>query len=392
MRPQVYLKKNEEKRVLTGHPWIFSNEINSVSPSFQDGEVVNVYDYKKKFLGTGYFNSRSLIAIRLLSRYDVPVERAFFEKRILNAIRYREKVIGKRDAIRIVFGESDYLPGLIVDKYGPYLVMQFLTLGMDRFSEEIRDIFQELFTPEAIILRNDSPFRKLEGLKQEKKILSGNLQSENLNVFIYEADVKFKIDILNGQKTGFFLDQRDNRDYFCNLNLTGRGLDCFCYSGSWGVRAAGKSSVTFVDSSESALSIAKFNGELNSKSEFLSFIEEDVFTYLDCCIGKKEKFDWIVLDPPAFVKSKKKVKSAVAGYRNINLKAMRLLEKGGILITSSCSYNLKEDVFVRLLNEAAGEAKRDIRVIAFGSQSKDHPFLLSMPESKYLKCIFLEIN
>jgi 23S rRNA (cytosine1962-C5)-methyltransferase len=309
----------------------------------------------------------------------------------MDSLHYRDKITGKRDAFRIIFSESDFLPGLIVDKYGDFLVMQFLTLGIEKFMNDIIDIFKELFSPGGIILRNDSPFRKLEGLKQEKIILGGIQKDELQNFSIEEGAVRFKVDLWNGQKTGFFLDQRDNRDYFSSLNLSGKGLDCFCYSGAWAIRAGNRSEVTCVDASDSAITMAKANASMNLCYDKMDFIKKDVFDFLNSCFDKKEFFHWIVLDPPAFVKNKKKVKEAISGYRELNLRAMKLLLPGGLLITSSCSHNLREDVFFRLLKEASREVKREVRIIACGSQSTDHPVLFSMPESKYLKCIFMNI-
>ena len=392
MRPKIYLKKNEEKRIKKGHPWIFSNEVSHLDGNTENGGVVEVYDYRKKFLAVAYFNPHSLIALRVLSVNNEAIDKNFFEKRIKEAFFYREKVLGERDAFRVVFGEGDKIPGLIADKYGPFLILQFLTLGIEKFSEDIIEIFQNLLEPRAIILRNDSPFRKLEGLRQEKKLLGGNLQLDDISdLFIHEDTMKFKVDIWNGQKTGFFLDQRDNRDYFSDLKLTGEGLDCFSYSGAWGVRGAACASVTCVDSSEGAISLVRLNGELNG-CKSLSCVREDVFKYLDTAISQGKKFDWINLDPPAFVKNKKSLKQGISGYKNINRKAMKLLRKGGILITSSCSYNLSGEHFVKLLNDAALEAKKAIRVISYKGQSRDHPILLSMPESEYLKCFFLQIS
>jgi len=391
MRPKIYLKKNEENRVKSGHPWIFSNEINSIEGVYYDGDIVDVYDFKKKYVCTGYFNSHSLITVRILSREDIAIDRKFLFSRIMDSLNYRDKITGKRDAFRIVFSESDFLPGLIADRYGRFLVIQFLTLGIERLMNDILDIFRELLSPEAIILRNDSPFRKLEGLKQEKIILGG-IQKDKLQDFsIEEGTVRFKVDLWSGQKTGFFLDQRDNRDYFNRLNLSGKGLDCFCYSGAWALRAGNGSDVTCIDASDTAITLARANASMNLCSDKITFIKDDVFDFLNTCLAKKEFFNWIVLDPPAFVKSKKKVKEAIAGYRELNLRAMKLLMPGGVLITSSCSHNLREDVFFRLLKEASVEAKREARIIACGNQSADHPVLLSMPESKYLKCIFMNI-
>ncbi len=391
MRPKIYLKKNEENRIKSGHPWIFSNEINRIEGIYRDGDIVDICDFKKKYVGTGYFNSHSLIAVRILSREHIDVDRKFLFSRIMDSLNYRDKVTGNRDAFRIIFSESDFLPGLIVDKYGKFLVMQFLTLGIEKFMNDIVDIFREVLSPAGIILRNDSPFRKLEGLKQEKIILGG-IQKDELHDFsIEEGSVRFKVDLWDGQKTGFFLDQRSNRDYFSSLNLSGKGLDCFCYSGAWALRAGNRSDVTCIDASDSAIALARANATINLCSDKMEFIKEDVFDFLNICLSKKEFFHWIVLDPPAFVKNKKKVKEAIAGYRELNLRAMKLLLPGGILITSSCSHNLRDDVFFRLLKEASIEAKREARIIACGNQSPDHPVLLSMPESKYLKCMFMNI-
>ncbi|HPZ08606.1 MAG TPA: class I SAM-dependent rRNA methyltransferase [Candidatus Eremiobacteraeota bacterium] len=390
MRANVYLKKNEDKRIRQGHPWIFSNEIKTCEGLYEDGDIVDVYDHKKKYIGSGYFNSHSLIAIRILTRENVAINRFFFQSKILKALQYREKITGEKDAFRVIFGESDHLPGLIVDKYKSFLVVQFLTLGIEKFRYDIIDILKELFDPEGIILRNDSSFRKLEGLKQEKIILGG-IKNENKDIIIEEGNIKFKVDLWEGQKTGFFLDQRDNRDYFSALSLSGKGLDCFCYSGAWGMRDTEASEVTFLDSSESAISLVRINAELNSKIDNIKVRKEDVFEFLSSNITRGETFDWIVLDPPAFVKNKKSIKKAIYRYRELNLKAMKLLKEGGILITCSCSYNLKEDTFTRLIKEASIEVNKEIRVIACGNQAKDHPVLISMPESKYLKCFFLQI-
>jgi 23S rRNA (cytosine1962-C5)-methyltransferase len=377
-------------RVLKGHLWIFSNELLVSPKRFSPGSIVKVYDSKDLFLGIGYINPNSLISVRLLTRKDEPIDSNFFHRRIIDAIKYRERFLSSTDSMRVVFSEGDYLPGLVVDKYVDCLVVQILTLGMEQFKDKIVETLDKIFSPSTIVLRNDSPVRMLEGLPLYKKVVKGT--SESLPI-IKEFDLLFEVDSIKGQKTGFFLDQRENRIAFRNYVKGGIGLDLFCYSGSWGLHLAKEGAfVKCVDDSELALSMAERNFKLNKLTNSCELIKQDVFDFLRQELELKSLYDFIVLDPPAFVKSKSKVKEALKGYREINALAMRLIKKGGIMATSSCSYHIDRAMFVDMLIDAARDADRTVRVLEYRTQGKDHPILLSVLETEYLKCLFLEIQ
>ncbi len=377
-------------RIITGHAWIFSNELATSPKSREPGSLVEVYDMKKDFIGVGYINPNSLIAVRLLTREKEPIDADFFRKRILNALRYRSMIGIKGDSFRAVFSEGDFLPGLIADKYGDCLVLQFLTLGMEKMKDIIIPLFDEIFSPAAIVLRNDSHSRTLEGLPLAKEVVKGSLPPLPL---IHEGDIAFEVDPLAGQKTGFFLDQRENRLALSELVHGGRGLDLFCYAGAWGLQLAGKGAeVTFVDDSESALSQVKSNAALNGVENKCGYNKADVFSFLKEAINAGSRYDFIVLDPPAFVKSRLKIKEALKGYREINTLAMKLLREGGILATSSCSYHIEKSIFIDMLRDSARDARKQFRLLECRSQGKDHPVLLSVPETEYLKCAFLSLT
>lgn len=386
---KIHVKRT--KRLLAGHLWIFSNEILESPAEYEAGSLVGIYDMKDNFLGTGYINPRSLISVRLLTREDVQVDREFFMRRIMAALEMRKKLWSDADAGRIVFSEGDYLPGLIADRYGNCLVLQFLTAGMEALKDELISIFDEVLNTEVIIVRNDSRSRVLEGLPLYREIAKG-LPSP-LPV-INEEGVLFEVDAYEGQKTGFFLDQKVNRSAFAHIVREGRGLDLFCYTGGWSLRlAAAGASVTGVDESERAVGLARRNAELNGLGERVSFVKEDVFSFL-----KEESdngaglYDFIVLDPPAFVKSASKVKEAVKAYRRLNELCMRLLRPGGLLATSSCSYHLGREMFLDMLRDSGRNARKKLRLLGLRSQGPDHPVLLSMPETEYLKCAFLVVD
>lgn len=386
---QIHLKRT--KRLLSGHLWIFSNELLESPAGYEAGSLVDIYDMKDKFLGTGYINPRSLMSVRLLTREKVAIDRNFFLRRIAAAIDMRKQLRIKADVGRIVFSEGDYLPGLIADRYGNCLVLQFLTAGMEILKNEIISIFDEILSTEIIIVRNDSRSRLLEGLPLYREIAKG--LPLPLPV-IAEEGILFEVDAYEGQKTGFFLDQRGNRSAFAQLVEGGRGLDLFCYTGGWSLPlAAAGALVTGVDDSERAVGQAKRNAELNGLGEKATFVKEDVFSFLKRESGKGEsRYDFIVLDPPAFVKSSSKVREAVKAYRRLNELCMRLLRPGGLLATSSCSYHLGREVFLDMLRAAGKEAGRSLRMLALRSQGPDHPVLLSMPETEYLKCAFLVVD
>jgi len=397
IHPKIHLRRT--KRVLAGHLWIFSNEIYEGLKNYAPGSVVDVYGRQEEFLGTGYINPNSLIAVRLLSRTENEIRNGinkdFLRKRLTQAIELRKKLFASKenlpDAVRLVYSEGDYLPGLIVDKYGDCLVLQFLTYGMEALREHILELMDEMLNPRLMVLRNDGRSRSLEGLPLGKEVLKGDPGSLPV---INEEGILFEIDPLEGQKTGFFLDQRDNRTQLRKLIRSGRGLDLFCYSGGWALNAAySGADVTGVDESERAVGYAGRNAGLNSLKGTASFIKANVFSHLDSELAAGEKrYDFIVLDPPAFVKSAARIKEAEKAYRQLNNSCMKLIKPGGILASSSCSYHMGREMFVNMLNSAARDAGRSLRLISLSSQCRDHPILLSMPETEYLKCAFLIVD
>ena len=376
-------------RLLHGHCWIFSNEL-AVSPkTYEPGSLVEVYDHHQVFMGIGYINPASLIVTRLLTREQEAIDAAFFRKRLLGALAYRKQLGIEDDSCRLIFSEGDMLPGLIADKYGRCLVLQFLTLGMERLRDLVLQVFDDCLKPDCIVLRNDSHVRTLEGLPLYTELVKGTI---NPFPVIREGSLGFEIDPIAGQKTGFFLDQRDNRTAFASIAQGGTALDLFCYSGAWGLHLARKGAeVTFVDSSDRAMEQARGNVIRNNLEDRCSFVKADAFDLLRDLAGQSKTFDTVVLDPPAFVKSRLKINEALRGYREINAMALKIVRKGGILATSSCSYHIDRVTFLEMLRDSAFDARRSCRLIACRSQSKDHPIHLSVPETEYLKCAFLEV-
>ncbi|WP_333654053.1 class I SAM-dependent rRNA methyltransferase [Dissulfurispira sp.] len=376
-------------RILSGHLWIFSNELSTSPKNYEPGSLVEVYDNKNKFIGIGYINPHSLISVRLLTREREKINHDFFRKRIVNAINYRKRFLPESNSFRVIYSEGDFLPGLIVDKYADCLVIQFSTLGIEMMKAIVISVLDEILSPSVIVLRNDSQSRILEGLPLEKKAVKGSLDSLPI---INEGEILIEVDPMTGQKTGFFLDQRENRVALSNYIKEGRGLDLFCYSGAWGLQLAKNGAfVTCVDDSETALSKAKRNFELNRLEDRCDFVKDDVFKFMKREMESGSLYDFIVLDPPAFVKSRAKVKEALKGYREINAMAMRLIKKGGMLATSSCSYHIEKAMFLDMLRDSARDAGRNPRLMEYRSQGRDHPILLSVPETEYLKCAFLEL-
>jgi len=384
---KVILRKTS--RILGGHLWIFSNELSESPKNYEPGSLIEVYDRQKNFLGIGYINPNSLISIRLLTRVREEIDAGFFRRRIIDAIEYRKRLGIDISSCRIVFSEGDFLPGLIVDKYNDIIVTQSLTLGIAIRGDIILDLLDEILSPSAIVMRNDSYSRALEGLPLETTILKRDIDKRPI---IKEGEVVIEVDPEHGQKTGFFLDQRENRLALSRYINGGKGLDLFCYSGAWGLQLASRGAyVTFADTSETALSIAAKNSKLNKLEDRCGFVKRDVFNFLQEEVDAETRYDFIVLDPPAFVKSRTKIKEAVKGYREINSMAMRLIKKGGILATSSCSHHIDRAFFLEILRDAAKDAGKTVRLIEYRCQAKDHPILLSVPETEYLKCAFLEV-
>jgi 23S rRNA (cytosine1962-C5)-methyltransferase len=367
---------------------VFSNELDRSPVEFTPGEIVDVLDNSGRFLGRGYINQHSLIAVRLLTRTQEEINVDFFRIRIASARSLRTR-LGFGDSYRAVFSEGDYLPGLIVDKFADTLVVQSSTAGIDRMLIEILTALREEYAPEVIILRNDTASRELEGLARETRVAHGAISGP---VSFEESGIKYRVDVLEGQKTGFFFDQRENRLALKEQVKGGRVLDCFCYVGAWALSAArfGATEVIGLDSSEAAIAFATENASLNGLS--VTFKKADVFDELRVLEKQRERFGCIVLDPPAFVKSRAKIREGLKGYKEINLRAMKLLEPGGALITCSCSHHVDQELFREMLIDAAYSAGRQARLLEMRSQARDHPALLAARETQYLKCAILVVD
>ncbi len=379
----VRINRKAADRAASGHPWIFSSDVVDRSDA-APGDAVKVLDPRGKFLGTAHYSSTSQITLRLLSDKAETLDRGFFIKRITAALEHRERVVQDADAYRLVFSEGDLLPGLIVDRYGPYLALQTLNQGMDRARDVIVECLQELLAPAGILARNDASVRKLEGLPLEVVTVAGEIPDR---VFIRMNGLKLEADLLRGQKTGVYLDQREN--YLAAARWArGRVLDCFTSSGGFALHAAGKAeSVEGVDSSAGALATAEANAKANYIGN-VSFRQADVFEFL---AGIERRYSMVVLDPPAFAKSRRAVEDAARGYKEINLRALRLLDPGGVLVTCSCSHHMSEGAFYEVVAQAALDAGKTLRVLERRTQAADHPILLTVPETMYLKCLVLEV-
>lgn len=386
---KAFLVKGKEKRVEYGHPWIFKSDIEGIEGSFTPGDVIDIYSKKNKFLGRGYVNPKSQITIRILTYEPEDVNDEFIYKRISAAWEYRKRT-SDVNSCRAIFAESDFLPALIVDKFSDYLVVQTLALGMDRFKNSIVDILQEVIKPAGIYERNDVNVRELEGLDQRKGFLKGEF---NTKIEMIENGIRFIVDIENGQKTGYFLDQKENRAAIKPFVNGAKVLDCFTHVGSFALHAAyyGAKDVLGIDISEHAVELASQNAKLNSLDSNCRFQTANTFDILREFYDRNEKFDVIVLDPPAFTKSRDTVQGAVRGYKEINLRAMKIIHSGGFLITCSCSHHVDPDLFMDIIYNAAIDAKRKVRLIEYRSQAKDHPILLASEETQYLKCAILQI-
>jgi 23S rRNA (cytosine1962-C5)-methyltransferase len=384
----LHLHKGHERRLLLGHPWVFSNEIASDLGTYEPGSLVDVYTHGGTLVGRGYINPRSLITVRILSPRREVIDGAFFHTRIAAALRRRERLFPGMQSYRLVYSEGDLLPGLIVDRYRDHLVLQALTLGMELRTEVICEALERLMQPQAVIARNDVGIRSLEGLPHEKKVLRGSMQTP---IEVWESDIRFRVDPWEGQKTGFYLDQRENR---CTLqpSLAGeRVLDAFCYTGAWALHAAraGAQEVVAVDESAKAIHWATDQAKDNGLDQVCQFTAADVFDFLKEADARHDRFDCIILDPPAFVKSRSKVREGLEGYWEINRRALRLVKPGGYLITCSCSYHVDPDTFRTMLSRAARAARRTVVLLEMRSQARDHPVLLPLSESAYLKCAVL---
>ncbi|MEK6755924.1 MAG: class I SAM-dependent rRNA methyltransferase [Bacteroidota bacterium] len=376
------MKKNEEHRILSGHQWVFSNEVKTIKGNPEAGDVVELLRYDEKFLGEGFFNPHSLIACRLLSRERETITFEFFERRISQALQLRKRLYPGAESFRLVHGEADFLPGLVVDKYNEYLSIQTLSVGMDRRLTLLCDVLESIFHPKAIVERNESPPRSLEQLPSEKGVLRGTIGQ----TIISENGVKFKVDILQGQKTGFFLDQRENRKAIQRYAVGASVLDCFCNEGGFALYAglAKAKSVQAIDISETAIANAKVNSAFNEVSN-IRFEVADVFDKLPRLAEDGAKFDVVILDPPSFSRNRKTVATALKGYKEINAGALKLVNPGGILVTASCSHHVTEESFLEVVEASARSAHRSLQLLEMRGASPDHPTLPTMPETKYLK-------
>lgn len=383
------LLPGRERRLLLGHRWVFSNELSGNLSALEPGSWVTVHSNKGVCLGSGYVNPHSLIAVRMVCAPHEKPSPDFFRNLIEKAaLRRRTLLYPDSSCARVVYGEADGLPGLVVDRYGDVVVYQITTLGMARMEDLVRGILVDLFRPKALVFRHDTPVRLLEGLPLEKGVAHGDLPDP---CWIEVDGVEFVIDPLNGQKTGFYLDQRDNRTVLRRWAEGRKVLDLFCYNGAWSLSAAaaGAREVLGVDQSPEAVTQARTSAARNRLESICRFQEEEVFTFLRTL--KRGAFDLIILDPPAFAKTRGTTNQAIRGYTDLNRRALLALEPGGILVSCSCSYHLSEEMFRDLLLKAALASGRRLRVLEARSQSMDHPVLLAMPETRYLKCAFLEV-
>ncbi|MDQ1285638.1 MAG: rRNA (cytosine1962-C5)-methyltransferase [Thermodesulfobacteriota bacterium] len=384
----IRLKKQADRKVRRGGLWIFSNEIHE--PQVRDLEVGQTYelrDFAGEFLGIVYANPKSLIAARIISRRKAELDVDFFQQKLSKALESRQPFCKDREAYRIVFGESDFIPGLVVDNYGPHIVVQSSAAGIDNMLDTIVDAIDKLLSPESIIVRNDSSSRNLEGIPSYTEVKKGS----NVNLIHFRSgELSFAADLVAGQKTGFFLDQEFNRSVLKRyLSRNCSVLDLYCYSAAWAMHAlnAGAGLVTAVDSSNLALEIASENARINNFESRMSLVREDALHFLN---GASAQWDLIILDPPAFIKSRSKVREGTQGYIDINRKALTRLTKGGLLVSCSCSSHLGLPDFMDALNIAAYRSGRALRILEVAGQGPDHPSLVSMPETRYLKVVFAQ--
>ena len=386
---RIVLRKNQDRRVRGGHPWVFSNEVAAIEGAPGPGDLVEVADVRGAFLGRAYYNPQSLICARLLSRGRDAVDVDLFVRRIERALRLREAALPGERVLRAVYGESDFLPGLVVDRYGDHLAVQVLTLGMERYQDLVREALERVLAPRGVVRVADSPLRALEGLPLERGVWWGEVP-ERIEVEL--EGFRLEADLLHGQKTGLFLDQRLNRRVAEARSRDRRVLDLFCYQGEWALHAArgGAASVLAVDSSEPALAAAARNLERNGLTDRVGLRRGEAFDVLRGLERAGERFGLVILDPPALVKSRKHLAAGARAYRELNRAAMAVLEEEGVLITCSCSHHLDDALFHQVLLESARAAHRPFRVLEWRGESPDHPQLLAVPETHYLKCAVLQ--
>lgn len=392
------MRPGHERRLEAGHLWIYRGNIAHISGQKKGAgsDLADVFTSQGRYLGRGYYNPHSAIAVRLLTRADEPVDRAFFARRLSQAAAWRRRFYPDASSYRLVYSEGDLLPGLIVDKYsdlqwGDVLVVQFLTRGMDARRSQILGLLVEQFKPRAIVERSDSSGRRLEGLRPRTGIVHGSLPERPL--VIVENGFSFEVDVIAGQKTGYFFDQKENRAALAPLVKGARVLDAFCHTGSFAIHAAayGARHVLAFDQSAEAVAKARRNAERNGVEGVCEFEVGNAFDLLREYEREGRRFDTVILDPPAFAKGKEAVERAVRGYKEVNLRAMKILEPGGFLVTCSCSHHVDPDQFFEVVASAAADARRRLRLVENRTQAKDHPILPGVPETAYLKCLILQV-
>ena len=391
----VTLKKGEGRTLKVGGAWVFDNEIDTVTGNYENGGEVIVRDFDGYPMGRGFINNASKIRIRMMTRnVDQEIDEAFLKMRVKNAWEYRKKVIDTKSC-RVIFGEADFLPGLVVDKFSDVLVVQSLALGIDRYKIQIIDLLKEIMAEDGIRIRgvyerSDAKVRQQEGMERVKGFIGEAFETK---VPIVENGVKYMVDVKDGQKTGFFLDQKENRKAVGALSHGFEVLDCFTHTGSFALNAAlgGAVHVTGVDASQLAVDQARENAVINGVDSFVDFVCADVFEYLPALVNEGMKFDLVVLDPPAFTKSRNSIKNAVKGYREINIRGLKLVKDGGYLATCSCSHFMDYERFTETIQQAARSAHKRLRQVEFRTQAPDHPILWAADESYYLKFYIFQV-
>lgn len=387
---RAILKKKISNRILNGHPWIFANEINFLEGESAPGDIVEVLTHDKKFLGKGYYNPKSQISVRLLTRNkQEEINDEFFYQRLLSSWNYR-KQLGYVENCRLIFGEADNMPQLIIDKFNDYFVIQTIALGMDKWKPSIVNALNKIFQPKGIFERNDVPVRELEGLAQQKGYLSSPFDTK---IIIKENGLKFCVDIENGQKTGYFLDQQDNRRAIQHIVKGAEVLGAFTYTGTFEIHAAhyGAKSVLGLDISEAAVKQANENAALNGYQNICRFEAVNAFDVLKQWGKDGRQYDVVMLDPPSFTKTRENIQKAITGYKEINLRGMKLVRPGGFLVTSSCTNLIQQELFLEIIQLAAKDARRKLRQVCFQTQSADHPIIYGWENTHYLKFLIVQV-
>ncbi len=387
---RIYLKKKISRRIENGHPWVFANEVEKTVGEYNGGDIIELVTHEGKFVGRGYANPKSQILVRLLTRQkEEMINEDFFLRKITTAWKYRQQ-LGYTENCRLVFGEADFLPALVIDKFNDYFVLQTLALGIDLWKPAIVKALEKIFSPRGIYERNDVPVRELEGLPQLKGFLSAPFDTQ---VLIRENGLQFIVDVENGQKTGYFLDQQDNRRAIRNIVNGADVLGAFTYTGTFEIHAAhyGAKSVLGLDISASAVEQANKNAALNGFGDTCSFQAVNAFDVLKQWSKEGRQYDVVMLDPPAFTKSRENIQKAVTGYKEINLRGMKLVKPGGFLVTTSCTNLIQPELFLEIIEGAAKDAKRMLRQVVYQTQSSDHPIIWGQENTHYLKFLIVQV-